>query len=191
MRKICIQSQGQITILDLLLLLLYLFMGVILMTRPGKTSSGSWIWGFRSTINGSPHLSLIVWSVSPSPTTYISSHGLSRRLFPLTASDWSSPTVVLSLIDPNSIIANNTMAQYHDAESALVFVAAEENMLCVVWIRKQMGYVYMDKKKEPQSIYRCNTVWHVVLVEVLGCCCVSKVSLPFALGVSWVQRHEF
>ena len=41
----------------------------ILMTSPGNTSSGSWICGLRSTINGSPHLSLMVWRVSPSPTT--------------------------------------------------------------------------------------------------------------------------
>ncbi|KAJ1402523.1 hypothetical protein SESBI_27930 [Sesbania bispinosa] len=87
------------------------------MTRPGKTSSGSWICGFRSTINGSPHLSLMVCRVSPSPTTYISSHARSRRLFPLIASP-SSLVVLLSLMDPNNIIANNAMAQYHDAESA-------------------------------------------------------------------------
>lgn len=45
------------------------------MTRPGKTSSGSCMCGFLSTMKGSPHLSLMVCSVSPSPTTYTSSHG--------------------------------------------------------------------------------------------------------------------
>ena len=45
--------------------------GVILMTRPGKTSLGSWMCGFSSTMKGSPHLSLIVCSFSPSPTIYI------------------------------------------------------------------------------------------------------------------------
>ena len=48
---------------------LLLLKGVILIASPGKTSSGSWICGFSSTINGSPHFSLIVCSVSPSRTT--------------------------------------------------------------------------------------------------------------------------
>lgn len=45
------------------------------MTSPGKTSSGSWMWGLCSTMKGSPHLAPIVCRVSPSPTTYTCSHG--------------------------------------------------------------------------------------------------------------------
>ncbi|TVU31946.1 hypothetical protein EJB05_23658, partial [Eragrostis curvula] len=39
--------------------------GVILMTRPGKTSSESWTCGLRSRMSGSPHRALMLCSVSP------------------------------------------------------------------------------------------------------------------------------
>ncbi|KAK3447275.1 hypothetical protein EUGRSUZ_A02840 [Eucalyptus grandis] len=87
------------------------------MTRPGKTSSGSWICGFRSTMNGSPHLSLIVWSVSPSRTTYISSQGQSKSRFPLTLE------TLASLMEATKMSAMTDMAQHHAAASAIVLTA--------------------------------------------------------------------
>ncbi|KAJ4951730.1 hypothetical protein NE237_028562 [Protea cynaroides] len=86
--------------------------GVIKMTSPGKTSSGSWMCGFRSTIYGSPHLSLMVWRVSPSPTTYISSQGWLWSCFPLTGSE-------LSLIELNNMRATRRREQHKEAASAM------------------------------------------------------------------------
>ncbi|KAI3432104.1 uncharacterized protein J3R85_007489 [Psidium guajava] len=87
------------------------------MTRPGKTSSGSWMCGFRSTMNGSPHLSLIVWSVSPSRTTYISSQGRSENRFPLTLE------TLFSLREVTKMNATTDIAQHHAATSAIVLAA--------------------------------------------------------------------
>lgn len=97
--------------------LLWVEEAIILITKPGKTSSGSWIWGFRSTINGSPHLSLIVWSVSPSPTTYISSQGRQVTKFPLNDLPWSPEEEEVSLMDPIKIRPNSPTAQYHETTS--------------------------------------------------------------------------
>lgn len=105
--------------------------GVILMTKPGKTSSGSWICGFRSTMNGSPHLSLMVWRVSPSPTTYISSHGRSKNWLPLRLYDWPSPrspvpiplASLLSLFEATRIRAMRKRAHKDEAASAIAMVA--------------------------------------------------------------------
>ena len=96
------------------------------MTKPGKTSSGSWIWGFRSTMNGSSHLSLMVLSVSPSPTTYISSQWRSSSDVPRKASpeiaaaesQESEEELALSLTEASRIRTSSTAAQYHDATSA-------------------------------------------------------------------------
>ncbi|EYU19508.1 hypothetical protein MIMGU_mgv1a016454mg [Erythranthe guttata] len=92
--------------------------GTILMTRPGKTSSGSCICGFLSTMYGSPHFSLIVLSVSPSPTTYISSHGRSAICRPLTTTASSSSveaelvirTRAIKPTQQNNMVASATAA---------------------------------------------------------------------------------
>ena len=90
------------------------------MTRPGKTSSGSWMWGFSSTMKGSPHFSLIVCKVSPSRTTYISSHGLF-----FCRCSTSSPLYSLSLESSqqlNTSISAMNKAQYQETFSAIAAV---------------------------------------------------------------------
>jgi hypothetical protein len=98
-----------------------------MITNPGKTSSGSCICGFFSTIKGSPHLSLMLCRVSPSPTTYISSHRrCPTRLLPLittllavastSASDMRSLPSRRELM---RISTNSAKVHDHDAASAI------------------------------------------------------------------------
>ena len=143
-----------------------LLVGVILMTRPGKTSSGSWIWGLLSTIKGSPHLSLMVCRVSPSPTTYISSHGRSKRLLrPFTAAPSSSSSGTrLSLIDPSRIRHKSAKAQHHDAESARFFVEEAMNVCVCVYVAMEweLRRRCVVGRKLSWSIYRERVIFECV-----------------------------
>lgn len=149
------------------------------MTSPGKTSSGSWICGFRSTINGSPHLSLIVWRVSPSLTTYISSHGRPWSCFPLTSSP-PSVVVTLSLIDAIKIRPNSTILQYHeeldDDESAMFLIdAAFITNYCGTCWRSQAWILYYMRE-----IKRCADLSRL-LFEFWGVC----VCIYIGIYITW------